>query len=64
MKYAIFNTQKNKLPGPDRLPIEFYQTFYELFKNDLTLLFRCIETEEILSENQQVAINTRELINN
>ena len=56
MKHAIFTTQKNKSPGPDGLPIEFYQTFYEILKNDLILLFRCIEAHETLSDSQQIAI--------
>jgi hypothetical protein len=39
VKEAIFQMEHNKAPGPDGFPIEFYQTFWEVIKEDLTTLF-------------------------
>lgn len=39
VKEAIFQMEHNKAPGPDGFPIEFYQTFWEVIKEDLTALF-------------------------
>jgi hypothetical protein len=32
---AIMNMEKNKAPGPDGFPTEFYQTFWKVLKDDL-----------------------------
>jgi hypothetical protein len=36
---AILNMEKNKAPGPDGFPAEFYQTFWEILKDDLMVMF-------------------------
>ena len=36
---AIMQMKRNKAPGPDGFPAEFYQTFWELIKSDLMKLF-------------------------
>jgi exonuclease III len=36
---AISNMEKNKAPGPDGFPAEFYQYFWEVIKYDLLALF-------------------------
>jgi hypothetical protein len=36
---AIMQMEKNKAPGPDGFPAEFYQSFWEIFKHDLLALF-------------------------
>jgi hypothetical protein len=39
VKEAIFQKEHNKAPGPDGFPIEFYQVFWEILKEDLMALF-------------------------
>jgi hypothetical protein len=36
---AIMQMEKNKAPGPDGFPAEFYQSFWEIIKHDLLALF-------------------------
>jgi hypothetical protein len=35
VKDAIFQMKHNKASGPDGFPIEFYQAFWEIVKDDL-----------------------------
>jgi hypothetical protein len=37
---AISQMEKNKAPGPDGFPAEFYQTFWRVIKEDLMNMFR------------------------
>ena len=37
---AIFQMKHNKAPGPYGFPVEFYQVFWNLIKDDLMALFR------------------------
>lgn len=39
IKNAVFGIKHNKAAGPDGLPIEFYQEFWEDIKHDLKELF-------------------------
>jgi hypothetical protein len=39
VKEAIFQMEKNKAPGPDGFPAEFYQKFWEIIKGDIMLMF-------------------------
>ena len=39
IKEAIFQMERNKAPGPDGFPVEFYQVFWEVIKFDLLALF-------------------------
>jgi hypothetical protein len=36
---ALFSMKKNKAPGPDNIPIEFYQHCWELVQHDILKLF-------------------------
>jgi hypothetical protein len=40
VKEAIFDMKQNKAPGPNGLPAEFYQTFWEIIKYDMMALFK------------------------
>lgn len=39
IKNALFQMEKNKGAGPDKIPIEFYQTCWDIVKNDVIQLF-------------------------
>ena len=39
VKYALFSMETNKAPGPDNIPVEFYQHCWEVVKNDIMRLF-------------------------
>jgi hypothetical protein len=39
VKEAIFQMEHKKAPGPVGFPIEFYQVFWEILKEDLMALF-------------------------
>jgi hypothetical protein len=38
---AISQMEHNKAPGLDGFPVEFYQHFWEVLKDDLMALFTC-----------------------
>jgi hypothetical protein len=40
VREAIFQLKHNKAPGPDGFPVEFYQVFWSLIKDDLMAMFR------------------------
>jgi hypothetical protein len=40
VKEAIFEMKHNKAPKPDRFPVEFYQRFWEIIKDDLMALLK------------------------
>jgi len=39
IKDALFQTERNKAAGPDKIPIEFYQACWDIIKNDIIQLF-------------------------
>lgn len=39
VKEAIFQMERNKAPGLDVFPAEFYQVFWEVIKNDMVAMF-------------------------
>jgi hypothetical protein len=47
VKEAIMQLQRNKAPGPDGLPAEFYQVFWEVIKGDLMDMFVQLQTCEL-----------------
>ena len=58
IKRAIFVMSKNKSPGIDGLPIEFYQRFFDVICDDLLMLYNEIYSIELLSNSQRTAIIT------
>jgi mannosylglycoprotein endo-beta-mannosidase len=44
---AISQMERNKAPGPDGFPAEFYQTFWEVIKNDLMALFKILQQKQL-----------------
>ncbi|KAK1692257.1 hypothetical protein QYE76_008954 [Lolium multiflorum] len=47
VKDAIFQMELNKSPGPDGFPAEFYQTFWEVIKDDLMSMFKQLHSGEL-----------------
>jgi hypothetical protein len=39
--------RKNKASGPDGFPAEFYQTFWDVIKNDLMAMFVAFQSGEL-----------------
>ena len=39
IKEALFQMEKNKAAGPDKIPIEFFQHCWEIIKDDVVKLF-------------------------
>lgn len=39
IKDALFQMEKNKAAGPDKIPIEFYQNCWDIIKKDIVQLF-------------------------
>jgi len=44
---AIFQMEHNKAPGPDGFPVEFYQVFWNVIKDDLMALFSDFHREDL-----------------
>ena len=40
IKAALFQMERNKAAGPDKIPIEFYQHCWDIIKEDILELFR------------------------
>ena len=55
---AIKDLNKNKAPGIDGIPIEFYQTFWQVIKFELINVIKNISTGTFLKNNQRQAIIT------
>ena len=44
---AIMQMEKNKAPGPDGFPAEFYQRFWDILKPDLMNMFESFQKGEL-----------------
>nr|CAD1819928.1 unnamed protein product [Ananas comosus var. bracteatus] len=44
VKRAVFASSPEKAPGPDGLPMLFYQRFWSLLKNDILSIFNCFHS--------------------
>jgi hypothetical protein len=40
VKSVVMNMKRNTAPGPDHIPIEFYQACWEFIKKDILNLFQ------------------------
>ena len=49
VKQAIFDMEKNTAPGPDHIPVEFFQVCWEVIKDDLMEMF-----EEFSNNNMDI----------
>ena len=58
MENALSRTAKNKSPGIDGLPYEFYQCFFDLIGPDLLNVYNDIFSGGILSDSQRIAVIT------
>jgi hypothetical protein len=47
VKYAIFQMELNKAPGPNSFLAELYQTFWDVIKGDLMLMFHQLHSGEL-----------------
>jgi mannosylglycoprotein endo-beta-mannosidase len=47
VREAVFQMEHNKAPSPDGFPVEFYQVFWEVIKDDLLALFSEFHREEL-----------------
>ena len=57
LRDALFHMEKNKAPGIDGLPVEFYQTFWD----DIKTFFSQLATH-IYTENQDIAITHKHAV--
>ena len=55
---AVKSLSTNKAPGIDGIPIEFYQKFWKIIKNEVTQIIKNIITGTLLLNNQRKAIIT------
>jgi hypothetical protein len=39
VKYALFHMECNKAVGPDKIPVEFFQTCRDIIKKDVMEMF-------------------------
>jgi hypothetical protein len=44
---AIMEMKKNKAPGPDGFPAEFYQVFWDIIKEDLVAMFFQLQASDL-----------------
>ncbi|KAJ8001267.1 hypothetical protein DPEC_G00192550 [Dallia pectoralis] len=63
---AVHSINKQKAPGPDGIPGEFYQTFWDLIKNDVAEVFQAIYRERrlVIAADQTCSIPERSINNN
>uniref|UniRef100_A0A0A9C160 Uncharacterized protein n=1 Tax=Arundo donax TaxID=35708 RepID=A0A0A9C160_ARUDO len=47
IKDALFQMERNKITGPDSIPIEFYQTCWDIIKEDIVQLFNDFHDGEL-----------------
>ena len=56
LKKAIGCMSKNKSPGIDGIPVEFYQQFYDVIVQDLLAVYHEIYKNNLMSESQRTAV--------
>jgi hypothetical protein len=47
IKDALFQMDRNKAAGPDKIPIEFYQTCWHIVKEDIIQLFADFHSDQV-----------------
>lgn len=55
---AILSFKRGKSPGPDGLPCEFYQTFWDILVPDLLVVFKDFERLDLLPDSFRVGAVT------
>ena len=55
---AVINLSTNKAPGIDGIPIEFYQKYWNIIKNEFVQIIKNITNGTLLINNQRRAIIT------
>ena len=58
IKKALMSMAKNKSPGIDGLPVEFYLQFYDIICDDLLMVYNEVYSSELLSNTQRMAVIT------
>jgi hypothetical protein len=47
IKSVVFKMEHNKAPGPDGFPVEFYQKFWDVIKEDLISIFHELHSRDL-----------------
>ena len=47
IKNVVFSIEKNTAPGPDHMPVEFFQSCWEIIKFDILLMFEEFENQNL-----------------
>jgi hypothetical protein len=47
IKRVVFEMEHNKAPGPDGFPVEFYQKFWDVIKEDLISMFHKLHSGDL-----------------
>ena len=47
IKNVVFFIEKNIAPGPDHMPVEFFQSCWEIIKFDILLMFEEFENQNL-----------------
>lgn len=55
-KEALFQMERNKAAGPDKIPIEFYQVCWEIVKTDIIQLFNDFSKKKLISIGSIMAL--------
>lgn len=58
MEKALKNFKKGKSPGADGLPLEFYQTFWDILSQDLLVVFNELDKLTFLPESFRTGVVT------
>jgi hypothetical protein len=58
VREAIMQMERNKAPGPDGFPAEFYQKFWDVIKMDLMAMFIQLQTSNMPLFKQNFGVIT------
>jgi hypothetical protein len=40
VKHALFQMERNKAAGPDKIPVDFFQSYWDIIKKDIMEIFK------------------------